>query len=253
MSGEPHHSSSWREKLPGRRHEPYFEWRGKEVSRLEGFADAVFGFAVTLLVVALEVPHTVDGLMDAIRGFPAFTVCFTLLMVFWNSHYRFFRRYGLEDRKTRFLSTCVLLLVIFSVYPLKFLFGAMLKFGSLHAPHIETWEELKFVYIVYGLGFIGIWVLFLLLHLHALRLRGQLQLNEAEVLQTREQIMSYSINIAVCVLSIGLALLNVSTGMPGYIYMLLGPALWINGSWHGRRARLAHEAAQPRGFTPSRA
>jgi uncharacterized membrane protein len=35
--------------------------RGRDVSRLEGFSDAVFGFALTLLVVSLEVPDTFDG------------------------------------------------------------------------------------------------------------------------------------------------------------------------------------------------
>ena len=32
-----------------RGHEAGFEWRGREVSRLEGLSDAVFGFAITLL------------------------------------------------------------------------------------------------------------------------------------------------------------------------------------------------------------
>ena len=32
---------------------PAFRWRGGDVSRLEGFSDAVFGFALTLLVVSL--------------------------------------------------------------------------------------------------------------------------------------------------------------------------------------------------------
>jgi uncharacterized membrane protein len=35
---------------------------GREVSRIEGFSDAVFGFALTLLVVSLEVPDNFDGL-----------------------------------------------------------------------------------------------------------------------------------------------------------------------------------------------
>ena len=35
--------------------------RHRDVSRLEGFSDAVFGFALTLLVVSLEVPETMDA------------------------------------------------------------------------------------------------------------------------------------------------------------------------------------------------
>lgn len=37
-----------------------FRWRGREISRIEGLSDAVFGFAITLLVVSLEVPKPAD-------------------------------------------------------------------------------------------------------------------------------------------------------------------------------------------------
>lgn len=40
-----------------------FRIRSREVSRLEGLSDAVFGFGITLLVVSLEVPKTFDELM----------------------------------------------------------------------------------------------------------------------------------------------------------------------------------------------
>src|ERR1700720_854768 len=95
--------------------------RQREVSRIDGFSDAAFGFAVPLLVVSLEVPKTYHELMLAIRGFPAFAVCFALLFQVWWRHYRFFRSYDLEDARVIVLTGSLLFVVLFYVYPLKFL------------------------------------------------------------------------------------------------------------------------------------
>ncbi len=56
---------------------------------MENLADAVFGFALTLLVVSTAVPMDFDGLKDVLRGFPAFAACFAILLLFWNEHYKF--------------------------------------------------------------------------------------------------------------------------------------------------------------------
>jgi hypothetical protein len=66
-----------------------FSWRGEEVSRIESFSDAVFAFAVTLLVVSLEVPKTFDELISTMRGFFAFAICFWLLLAAWFEHYKY--------------------------------------------------------------------------------------------------------------------------------------------------------------------
>jgi len=86
----------------------------REVSRVEGFSDAVFAFAVTLLVVSLEVPHTFDELRLAMRQFFAFAICFALLFQVWWRHFNFFRRYGLEDAPTIVLTGVLLFVVLFN-------------------------------------------------------------------------------------------------------------------------------------------
>src|SRR5690349_15147692 len=63
--------------------EKYFRWRAGEITRLEAFCDVVFGFALTLLVVSLEVPHSYGELIADMRGFLPFGVCFTQLVMIW--------------------------------------------------------------------------------------------------------------------------------------------------------------------------
>src|SRR5436309_3535268 len=101
-----------------------FRWRSREVSRLEGLSDAIFGFAVTLLIVALEVPKTSDELFVTMRGFASFAITFAILYLFWYRQFVFFRRYGLEDGATVALNGALLFVVLFFVFPLKFLIGA---------------------------------------------------------------------------------------------------------------------------------
>src|SRR5579864_2339098 len=106
--------------------EPHFRWRGGEITRLEAFSDAVFAFAVTLLVVSLEVPHTFQQLKNAMLGFPAFAICFTFLILVWKEHDQFFRRYALQDSITVVWNSVLLFVVLFYVFPLKFLFTALI-------------------------------------------------------------------------------------------------------------------------------
>src|SRR5947209_19977824 len=100
-----------------------FRARGREVTRLESFSDAVFGSALTLLVVSLDVPKSFADLVTTMRGFPAFALCFLFPALIWNGHYKYCRRYGLDDGTSRFLTCLMLFLVLFYVYPLKFLFN----------------------------------------------------------------------------------------------------------------------------------
>lgn len=56
-----------------------FRLRGlKDVSRVEAPADGVFAFAITLLVVSLEVPRTFDQLLVMMRGLFAGLICWLI-------------------------------------------------------------------------------------------------------------------------------------------------------------------------------
>jgi uncharacterized membrane protein len=209
----------FREKLL--HHEPIdgFRWRSHEITRVEGFSDAVFGFAVTLLIVSLEVPRTSTELLETMRGFGAFVITFLMLSGLWYSQFTFFRRYGLEDRVTVVLNLILLFMVLFFVYPLKFLFGVMLTDPRMRQT-IETAHGLvpvvlphhkPLIFAIFGAGFAGVMAVFALLYRHAYRKRDELGLNEFEVFETQ-----HSIKRLVTAILIGLTYFGVAalTALP---------------------------------------
>jgi uncharacterized membrane protein len=80
------------------------ERRRHDITRLEGLSDAVFGFALTLLVVSLDVPRSYDELMEIMGGFLSFACCLALLLWIWHEHNTFFRRDGPQDGITALLN-----------------------------------------------------------------------------------------------------------------------------------------------------
>jgi uncharacterized membrane protein len=56
-----------------------FRLRSTEISRIEGFSDAVLAFAVTLFVISLEVPTTFNELLKKMHVFFAFAISFAML------------------------------------------------------------------------------------------------------------------------------------------------------------------------------
>jgi uncharacterized membrane protein len=227
-----------------------FRWRGEEITRLEGFTDAVFAFAVTLLVVSLEVPDTFDELLKTMRGFLAFAICFYLLLIVWHDHYKYFRRYGLNDTPTLALNSALLFIMLMYVYPLKFLFTLLMSelFGYPSTETIRT-SQVPALMIVYGVGFVAVQAIFVIMYLRAYRLRAELELDTLELLVTREEIQGFLLNIAVGLLSMAIAILGgtATVNLSGYVYLLLFPALAINGRVMGARRsreRIAHKPAQ---------
>jgi uncharacterized membrane protein len=226
-----------------------FRWRGGEISRLEGFSDAVFAFAVTLLVVSLEVPRTYRELAVTMRGFLPFAICFTALVLIWREHYVFFRRYALQDNATVWLNAALLFVVLFYVYPLKFLFtlvvSEVLHFSAAGAePAIEP-AQMPALFVIYGSGVVAIYLLLALLYAHALRRGEELELTPVERFDTRSSIVSHLLAAAVGLISIGIALVVPPrlVGLAGYAYFLFAPVMTVHGAVSGSRRRRYENAA----------
>lgn len=66
-----------------------FRHRGVERSRIENLTDAVFAFAITLLVIASEVPKCYAELQASMYNFVGFIACSLLLLGLWSSHANF--------------------------------------------------------------------------------------------------------------------------------------------------------------------
>jgi uncharacterized membrane protein len=214
-----------------------FRLRGVEMARIDAFSDVIFGFAITLLVVSLEVPHTFAELHNALRGFIPFGICFLMLILLWYSHFKFFRRYGLHDSGTIAINAVLLFVVLFYVYPLKFLF-TVLTLGVLggDSAAFGTVSQMRELMVLYGVGFTAVYLLFSSLYLNAWRQRRVLALNPTELFLTRSSIVEYIAMGSVGVLSIAIALLmpHGYSGFAGFAYMLLIPV----GQFHGRWERL---------------
>lgn len=224
--------------------EPYFRWRAGEITRLEAFCDVIFGFAITLLVVSLEVPHSYAELMADMRGFLPFAACFAQLVMIWRTHYKFSRRYGLEDPYTVFLNVVLLFLVLFYVYPLKFVFT--LLFSEIMGADATVnlgWHEASVLMRIYAAGFAAVFLLFVLMYAHAYRLRRELGLNPVEVLETRFAMQENGLLALVGISSLLVAFK--SPGWAGWVYLAIGPLLAIHGSIFGKRVRRLAERLLP--------
>jgi uncharacterized membrane protein len=227
--------------------------RRHDISRLEAFSDAVFAFALTLLVVALEVPKSYDELIRLMIGFPAFACCFAVLVGIWYEHNLFFRRYGLQDGYTVLLNSILLFVVMFYVYPLKFMFDsgfAHFFAWTGHGVHPMSLGQLSRASAIYGLGFIAVFVMFGLLYLHAYRKRQKLGLTPLEVFRIKTFVGHHMVSAAVGVLVVLIAI--AAPRKYAFISPMMFAFMWPAHALYGARRdkkRKAFEAQLPRETT----
>ena len=109
-------------------------------ARLEAFSDGVFGFAITLLVLGVEVPslRTVNdaelrvALLQALSQLVPYITSFATIGIIWLNHHAMFDSVDRVEHRTLMLNLLLLLVVTFIPYHTAVLsrYGALLRVRS---------------------------------------------------------------------------------------------------------------------------
>lgn len=212
-----------------------FRQRGHDMTRIEVLTDTAFAFAVTMLVISLnDLPRSWEELSESLRQLPALLASFAQIMMFWAAHVKWSRRFGLEDAPTIWLSAAMVFVTLVFVYLLRLLFSSAFAWftdGWLPSEiDIDSAGQVRWLFVLYGAGFLLLSALLGALNAHALRLREHLALNALEIHDTRTEILVSAVLAATAATSIVLALIADGAGLAfaGLVYATLGISMpWI--------------------------
>lgn len=191
-----------------------FRERGKDIFRIETLSDAVFAFSISLLVASLEVPQTFRELRSIATGALPFFATVAMIFLFWYQQYVFFRRYGLNDFITILLNLIYLAVILFYVYPMKFLFSLLISSWSGINLFSEANEkglvvlaggEFPDLVILFSVGYLSIWLIIYLMHRRVLHSAQAASFNRFELAFTRMEarggLMNAGIGLAALLLA----------------------------------------------------
>jgi hypothetical protein len=133
------------------------------------------------------------------------------------------------------LNSALLLVVLFFVFPLKFLFSRIITTGSL------PFEQLRDVFTIYGLGFTAVFLILALLYANAHRLRGMLELNILETFDTASDIWGNLSVAAVGLGSVALAQFPATIDLAGCFYFAIAIVRTAYETLSARRRRSLEE------------
>lgn len=221
--------------------DPRINYRGKDASRLDNVTDAVFGFAITLLIFNSSNPNSFDDLFTFTKTLPAFLISISFLILIWHEHLSFSRIYSLEDFWLKTLNTAFLAVVIFYVYPLRFLTVFLTNFFFGTGIEIElSGRQMPDLMIYYGAITASLYIILYLFYLRAAKLQEKLALNTFEQFHVRHHAGRLAIMFSVPVISIIVtALLKphsiaLSSILGGVAYNLYIPLIFW---WQGKYRR----------------
>ncbi len=227
-----------------RRHDPRITFRGAETTRLDNLTDAVFGIAITLLIFNLSNPNSFSDLLDFAKTLPAFLISIAFLILVWTEHVRFSEVYSIHDPWFMVLNTGFIALVIFYVYPLRFLALVLTNlYFSTDIPIRIEMVEVTSLMVYFGIAVFALYFVLFVMYLRAYRMREALDLNAYELFYTKWHIRKAVIMWAVPLISVLFVLVLQWLRSPaaafvgGMLYWLYTPAMLLWNKRFDRRAK----------------
>lgn len=195
------------------------------ISRIEAFSDGVFAFAATLLVVSVGTQAENSILQVDWIVFLSFAVSFFALVGLWSVHYNFFRRTDYMDNMIIGLNTVLLFLILYYIFPIKSLINSWTGILKINK------DEFSSLFQLYSLGFLLIFTCYSLMYLRVYKKDGQN--NKLHLFYARH----FGIFMFVAFVSIIVAKLQLGLyyGLPGIIYMLLGPFCYFHAMYFQKK------------------
>jgi hypothetical protein len=189
-----------------------------------------------------------------VKGALPFFATVALLFLLWYQQYLFFRCYGLNDFITILINLVYLALILFYVYPLKFLFSVLLSSwtginlfpkAAERGLMIISNHDFPSLIVLFGIGYFFIWLLIYFMYSRACFYTKKLQLNKYEQLYTKKEKRGALWNALVAVASIVLALSGAAS-LSGICYLFIPLLLMLNQ----RIFRKQQETPAKKGATP---
>ena len=209
-----------------------FRMRGEAMTRIEVFVDAAFAFALTLLVISFDrIPETLDEVITAFKGVPAFTIAVVQLVWIWSAHSQWSERYGLRDTMSVVLSTALLIVMLVYIYPMRLMFEGLFWWASdgyfPSSLRFESFDDVTTMFIFLGVSLGAVFLIYALMYRHALSRREFLRLDEFETYQTETWAFVWLGSIGVCAVCVILAMVLDGDWIPfaGFSFALLGA--WV--------------------------
>ena len=220
-------------------HDPHFEWRGQTVSRIENLSDIVFALALGMLVSASSPPATYGELIPHLMSIVPVGAGFLFMVLLWNEHFIFFRRYAIADGTIVWLNGMLLLLILFVAYPLRFAFDSLFAFilmslGSLDRMNqlgIDSYRQAGHILALFYVGYGFAYLIYQSMYAHALKQSDKLGLSHNETQVTKQSIWRYRIEVLVAAIVAPLAAFTIIGPFAGALGMLN----WAGAIWVDRR------------------